>query len=92
MGNKIPIEEAKYISTNYEYDQVIIYAREVGKNGVEWVTTYGIDKEHCHAAAKIGDALRGQVIQPLEEQAEEIEKLRLEIEELKSKIEEYYGN
>jgi len=56
----IPIGAAKKIATEYNYDQVIIIGRKVGRN--EHVTTYGIDKTHCSMAAKIGDFLKYKVM------------------------------
>ena len=57
----IPISAAKDIAKKYGYDQVIVYARKVGEDGLEHVTTYGINKEHCSAAAKIGNYLKYEV-------------------------------
>lgn len=64
---RIPIGAAERIAKAYGYDQVIIYARKVGADpddpadpdlpGGEHVTTYGVSKAHCGAAAKIGRAL-----------------------------------
>ena len=62
MPNRIPINKAKEIAKEYKYDQVIILARKVGRVDGEWVTTYGVDKQHCNASAKIGDALRGLIV------------------------------
>lgn len=50
---RIPIKAAKEIAEKYGYDQVMIYARKVGEDGMEHMTTYGVTKEHCKA---IGDA------------------------------------
>lgn len=60
----IPISAAKLIADQYGYDQVIIIARKVGDvepNG-EHVTTYGVNKEHCSVAAKVGDFLKYKVM------------------------------
>jgi hypothetical protein len=62
----IPITTAKAIATTHGYDQVIVYARRVGEPGLEWVTTYGRDKAHCDAAARIGAAIGQGVVKPLE--------------------------
>ena len=58
----IPTSAAKDIADRYGYDQVIIVARKVasenkvyGDPGGEHVTTYGVNKENCEVAAKIGD-------------------------------------
>ncbi len=67
MADRIPIKRAEEIAKAHGYDQVIIYARRVGEPGQEWVTTYGIDKTHCAAAARIGDAIGRQVVTPLAE-------------------------
>jgi hypothetical protein len=57
---RIPISAAKEIAHKYGYDQVIIIGRAVGEG--EHVTTYGRDKAHCAAAAKIGDFLKHRVM------------------------------
>lgn len=62
----IPIAAAKRIAHEYGYDQVIIYARachDSPKPHGEHVTTYGRNKEHCGAAAKIGDHLKYNVFE-----------------------------
>lgn len=59
---RIPISAAKLIADKYDYDQVIIYARNIGEDGGEHMTTYGRTKEHCGAAAKIGDFLKYKVM------------------------------
>ena len=56
----IPISAAKRIAKQYDYDQVIIIARKVGRN--EHVTTYGVNKEHCGVAARIGSFLKFKVM------------------------------
>lgn len=61
MTKPIPISAGKDIAKKYGYDQVIIYARKVGDDGLEHVTTYGIDKDHCRAAGMIGDHLKYKV-------------------------------
>lgn len=58
----IPISVAEWIAKEYTYDQVIVYARKVGDEGGEHMTTYGINKEHCGAAAKIGDFLKFKIM------------------------------
>jgi len=59
----IPITNAKEIAQKYDYDQIIIYGRKVGDSDDcgEHVTTYGIDTDHCNAAAKIGNYLKFNV-------------------------------
>lgn len=59
MSN-IPITAAKQIADRYDYDQVIIIARKVGRN--EHVTTYGVDKDNCNIAARIGDFIKYKVM------------------------------
>lgn len=73
MADRIPIKRAEEIAKAHGYDQVIIYARRVGEPGQEWVTTYGVDKTHCAAAARIGDAIGRQVVTPLEELSDRAE-------------------
>ncbi len=57
----IPISAAEKVAKQYGYDQVVIYARKVGAdpapNG-EHMTTYGVTKEHCSVAARIGATLQ----------------------------------
>lgn len=66
--NPIPISAAKRISEEYGYDQVIIYARKVGDPANDWMgggehmTTYGVNKEHCDVAARIGDFLKYEIM------------------------------
>ena len=50
----IPVSAAKRVASEFDYDQVIIIARKVGKLGGEHVTTYGANKEHCKVAADCG--------------------------------------
>ena len=52
--DSLPIAAAKRIAEMYEFDQVVIVARRVGKNGFEHVTTYGKTSAHCTVAAKMG--------------------------------------
>jgi len=59
---EIPIAAAKRIAAEFGYDQVIVYARKVGENGGEHMTTYGVDKVHCDVAAKMGDHLKYNVM------------------------------
>lgn len=58
----IPISAAKRIADEYGYDQVIIYARKVGNDGIEHMTTYGKTKDHCSVAARIGDYLKYKIM------------------------------
>lgn len=63
----IPIKAAEAIAKEYGYDQVIIYARKVsypdeGVDGGEHLTTYGISKAHCAAAAKIDNFLKYKIM------------------------------
>lgn len=63
MSKPIPIKTAETIAKNYGYDQIIIIGREVGEPGAEHVTTYGRNKEHCAAAARIGNYLKYEVME-----------------------------
>lgn len=56
----IPIKAAKEIAEKYNYDQVVIVARRVGRN--EHVTTYGVDKANCRVATDIGNFLKYKVM------------------------------
>jgi hypothetical protein len=58
----IPIRAAKKVALDFGYDQVIIIGRKCGVGGREHCTTYGVDKEHCVAAAKAGDFLKYKVM------------------------------
>ena len=60
----IPITAARSIAEQYGYDQVVIIARKVGEapDCGEHLTTYGVNKEHCAAPAKIGDFLKYKVM------------------------------
>lgn len=60
--NKIPISAAEKIAKRYGYSQVIIIARAVGEKGGEHVTTYGIDRENCAIASRIGDFLKFKIM------------------------------
>jgi len=66
----IPITAAKHIAKEYGYDQVIVYARKVGDapdpHG-EHMTTYGVDRANCDAAAKIGDFLKYKIMRWIEQ-------------------------
>lgn len=65
LTKPIPISAAKAIAENYGYDQVIIYARKVGDDPAphgEHMTTYGVNRQHCDAAARIGDHLKYKVM------------------------------
>ena len=56
----IPISAAKFIAKTFGYDQVVIYARKVGKgpNSGEHLTTYGVNEEHCKIASLIAETLK----------------------------------
>lgn len=61
----IPISAARHIANLYGYDQVVVIGRKVGESPDphgEHVTTYGVDKEHCQIAARIGDFLKYKVM------------------------------
>jgi hypothetical protein len=61
VPSKIHIKEAQDLARIYGYDQVIIYARDC-ESGIEWMTTYGKTKDHCDAAAKIGNFLQTKIM------------------------------
>ena len=65
----IPISAARTIAEAYGYDQVVIVARRVGDgaDGGEHVTTYGVDKENCAVAARIGDFIKFKTMKWREE-------------------------
>lgn len=62
---EIPISAARKIAEDYGYDQVVIIARRVGEEPDpcgEHVTTYGVDKDNCNVAARIGNFLKYQIM------------------------------
>ena len=59
---QIPISAARDIAEKYGYDQVMIYARKVDPDGGEHMTTYGRNKAHCAAAARIGEFLQNKIM------------------------------
>jgi hypothetical protein len=62
---QIPISAAEHIAKKYDYDQIIIIARKVGRDPEEHgehCTTYGVDKANCYAAASIGEFLKYKVM------------------------------
>lgn len=79
MADRIPISAAARIGETHDYDQVVILARRMGDPGLEWVTTWGRNREHCDAAAKIGAALRDDVTPTLTRQAARIAELEAQI-------------
>ena len=58
----IPVTAAKAVAKKYGYDQLVIIGCKTGENGLEHVTTYGIDKTHCQIAARMGDYLKYRVM------------------------------
>jgi hypothetical protein len=58
VAKRIPIAAGRRIAKEYGYDQVVIYARKTGDPGGEHMTTYGVTREHCSIAARIGDTLK----------------------------------
>jgi len=61
----IPISAAEEIAKKYGYHQVVVIARRVGENPMpcgEHVTTYGVNKKHCAAAAQIGNFLKFKIM------------------------------
>ena len=59
---EIPIKAAAHIAARYDYDQIVIIGRKVGKNGGEHVTTYGVDKANCDVAARIGNFFKHKLM------------------------------
>jgi len=59
---RIPITAAKKIAEEYGYDQVMVYARKVGEDGGEHMTTYGVSRIHCAAMAKIAGFLKTKIM------------------------------
>ena len=62
---RIPIRAAESIAKQYDYDQVIIYARAVDVG--EHMTTYGKDTINCAVAARIGDFLKYKIMEWVKE-------------------------
>lgn len=62
----IPVSAAERIAKDFGYDQVIVIARKVftteHKPHGEHCTTYGVNKAHCDAAARIGDFLKYKIM------------------------------
>lgn len=58
----IPINAAKRVADEFDYDQIIIIGRKIGDDGHEHVTTYGVDKDNCAAAASIGNFLKYEIM------------------------------
>ncbi len=58
----IPIRAAREIADKYGYDQVMIYARKVGENGGEHMTTYGVNSRHCEVMAQIAKFLQVKIM------------------------------
>jgi len=62
---RIPISAAKAVAEKYGYDQVMIYARKVGEAPSpfgEHMTTYGVNKAHCSAMARIASFLQREIM------------------------------
>ena len=61
---KIPTKAAEHIAKKYGFDQVIIVARKTGDGSTqgEAVTTYGVTKQHCNIAAKVGEFLMKKIM------------------------------
>jgi hypothetical protein len=58
----IPIAEARNLAEQYGYDQVIILARRIGRDGGEHVTTYGRNGTNADIAARMGDFLKHHIM------------------------------
>lgn len=62
---KAEIEWAKDFANKFNYDQIIVIGRRVGRDldkGGEWVTTYGKNAEHSMIAGKIGQFFKYRVM------------------------------
>lgn len=61
---KIPIKAAKQIAEIFGYDQVMIFARKVGEgpDSGEWMTIYGVNKQHCDAMGQIASFLNEKIM------------------------------
>jgi hypothetical protein len=62
MAKRIPIAAAKRVAEDYGYDQVMIFARKVGDDGMEHMTTYGVTKAHCSVMAQIAKFLQTKIM------------------------------
>ena len=56
---KIPIDTAKDIAYDFDYDQVVVVARKV--DGGEWVTSFGKSKASCLVAARMAQHIQAVV-------------------------------
>jgi hypothetical protein len=70
VPKRIPISAARFIAEKYGYDQVVIFARKCGDGGREHCTTYGVSKEHCSVAARIGDFFKYELMRWAGKQAD----------------------
>lgn len=59
---EIPICAAKDVAKKYGYHQIYIIGRRVGDDGIEHVTTYGVDRENCEIAARVGNFLKHKIM------------------------------
>lgn len=62
MMKPIPISAGRELAERYGYDQVIIVARKVGEGGGEHCTTYGVDKQNCAVAARVGEFFKYELM------------------------------
>lgn len=58
----IPISAAKAIANKYGYEQVMIFARKTGQDGMEHMTTYGVNPIHCKVMARIAEFLQTKIM------------------------------
>lgn len=56
-AKNVPIKVAEDLGKGFGYDQVIIHLYD-HKTGVQQVTTWGSNKEHCENAGLGGDAIK----------------------------------
>jgi alkaline phosphatase len=56
-SKRIPITAAKHIAKEYEYTEVVIFARD-HETGNQYITSYGKTKKDCKSAANAGNHLK----------------------------------
>ena len=52
-----PVSVAKRVAKTYDLDQVIVIGRDTGDEGYNTFTSYGRNRQHCNAAARIAEKL-----------------------------------
>ena len=56
-GSTPPVSVARRIAKTYGLDQAIVIGRNTGDEGYNTFTSYGKNRQHCNAAARITRAL-----------------------------------